>query len=412
MQYNKKIDLLQDIELVVGVDIAKTTHYISLKGRDGRELNKPHKIANTNEGFEELLKILADWNKEKVLIGMEPTGHYWKALAFWMKQRGYKVVLVNPYHLCRTKEVLFNTKNKTDSKDCKLVAQMVVEGKFLEALLHAGIYADLRELCKARAVQTQEIVRTKIRIIALFDEFLPEYNHCFFNITCRTSIALLKKFDLSTLKSCELITEKIVTLYNASHGQINHEKATNIVDTLAKSIGVSEGLVGAQLMVANLIEQFELNQKMRNRIEHAIKEKLDQTEEASILLSMHGMGVITAAEFLGQTGPLARFSNAKKIEKLAGLELTENSSGKHVGKKSFSKRGRDPLRNVLYKIVLAAIPHDNRLRDLYLYKVNVLKKPKMVAIGSIMAKIIRIIFGMVKNKRYYREEYINVPVNN
>jgi len=328
-------------------------------------LINPKKIANTNDGFEELLRIMQPWDKKNIFIGMEPTGHYWKALASWLKQRGYKVVLVNPYHLSRTKEVLYNTKNKTDTKDCKLVAQMVLEGKFLETLLHTGVYADLRELCKARHMQAQELVRSKIRIRAVFDEFLPEYNDCFSDVVCKASLIFLKRFDLSMLKSKELISEKIATLSRVGRGQISIARATNIVNALVGSIGVHEGLAGAQLRLASLIEQLELNQKLRDCIEHEILEKLNQTEEAPILLTMHGMGIITAAEFLGQTGPLNQFSNAKKIEKLAGLELSENSSGRHIGKKSFSKRGRDPLRHVLYKIVVTTnLPLANWVQEI------------------------------------------------
>lgn len=64
-----------------------------------------------------------------------------------------------------------------------------------------------------------------------------------------------------------------------------------------------------------------------------------KTEEAKYLMSIKGVGVISAAIVLGQTGSFGNYSNAKKLEKLAGLDLIENSSGKRIGQKGISKRG-------------------------------------------------------------------------
>jgi transposase len=401
MNYNQKIDLAQKANLFVGVDIAKMNHGVSLKDRTGKEICKPYMIANTRSGFESLLPILQPYNKNEVLIGMEPTGHYWKCMAYFLQDQGYKPVLVNPFHVSRTKEVMENTKSKTDLKDSKLIGLMVKEGKFLEPLLLTGAYADLRELTKTRHIIIKETTSAKIRLIALIDEFIPEYNTCIKTIACKTSLLLLKTFSLLTLKSNFLEQEKINLIVKTSRGQINIKKAKEIVDRLSDSIGVNEGSNGVQLRVKILLEQLEIYQKQRDEIDACIKVKLSETDEHLILLTMRGVGIITAAEFLGQTGPLKNFSNAKKLEKLAGLDLSEKSSGKIFGRKSFSKRGRDLLRHALYKITIAAIAHDNELKQLYQYKINVLKKTKMVAIGSTMVKVLRTIFGIIKSKSQY-----------
>ena len=59
-----------------------------------------------NEGF------------NNVIVGMEPTGHYWKAFAnFLLKQAKITVVLVNPYHTKKSKELDDNSQTKSDRKD-------------------------------------------------------------------------------------------------------------------------------------------------------------------------------------------------------------------------------------------------------------------------------------------------------
>lgn len=66
---------------------------------------------------------------------MEPTGHYWKALAnFLLKQAKITVVLVNPFHTKTAKELDDNSQTKSDKKDALTIARLVKEGQF-KALL-------------------------------------------------------------------------------------------------------------------------------------------------------------------------------------------------------------------------------------------------------------------------------------
>ena len=62
------------------------------------------------------------------------------------------------------------------------------------------------------------------------------------------------------------------------------------------------------------------------------------------MLTIKGVGIITAAGFIAEVGDIKRFTHPSQIQKLAGLNLIENSSGKHKGKTSISKRGRARLR--------------------------------------------------------------------
>lgn len=83
------------------------------------------------------------------------------------------------------------------------------------------------------------------------------------------------------------------------------------------------------------------------------------------------------------------------------MDLIESSSGKRVGQKSISKRGRDLLRHGLYRVAIVAIARCEEFKALYEYKINILKKNKMVAVTDITVKILRIMFAVVKNKTMY-----------
>ena len=51
--------------------------------------------------------------------------------------------------------------------------------------------------------------------------------------------------------------------------------------------------------------------------------------ESRQMLAIKGIGLITVGGFLAETGDLRRFESPRQIQKLAGLSLKEDSSGKH-----------------------------------------------------------------------------------
>ncbi len=86
---NDKISFITDDMLIVGCDVGSDTHYARAIDTRGRELSKrPFEFSNTEEGFksvkEWLGKLSARNGKTQVVLGLEPTGHYWFDLAFIM----------------------------------------------------------------------------------------------------------------------------------------------------------------------------------------------------------------------------------------------------------------------------------------------------------------------------------------
>ena len=61
---------------------------------------------------------------EKVIPGMEPTGHYWLNLGAYLQGQGIHVH-INPHHVKKSKELDDNNPNKNDRKDPKTIAGLV-----------------------------------------------------------------------------------------------------------------------------------------------------------------------------------------------------------------------------------------------------------------------------------------------
>jgi len=134
--------------LVIGIDIAKRFQYARAFDYRGIELSKVKSFENTAEGFKtfhEWLKLVAIENKkDTMIIGLEPTGHYWFTLGNFLKELGIKLVLVNPFHVKRSKELDDNSQTKNDLKDPKTIAKLVIEGRYSQPYIPEGIYSELR----------------------------------------------------------------------------------------------------------------------------------------------------------------------------------------------------------------------------------------------------------------------------
>ena len=135
--------------LIVGCDIGSEIHYIRAIDTRGRELSKgAFEFSNSSESFASakawVLKLVAKNDKKQIVLGLEPTGHYWFAIAAWMVSNGISVVQVNLYAVKQSKEIEDNSRLKDDRKDTKIIANLVKDGNYRMPYLPEDIYADMR----------------------------------------------------------------------------------------------------------------------------------------------------------------------------------------------------------------------------------------------------------------------------
>ncbi|MBC7077841.1 MAG: transposase, partial [Synergistales bacterium] len=80
-----KLAEVSEAAVIVGVDVAKDSHWARVIDPRGRELVKPVRFENSREGFSRLDQVVAEalqgLGLDKVIVGVEPSGHYWKPLA-------------------------------------------------------------------------------------------------------------------------------------------------------------------------------------------------------------------------------------------------------------------------------------------------------------------------------------------
>ncbi len=405
----QKVIAITTDTLVVGVDIAKNYQWVRFVDFRGIEHNRALKFKNSRGGFETILARIREICKEedfaKVVVGMEPTGHYWKAFAnFLGKQDGIRVVLVNPYATKQAKELDDNSQTKSDKKDALTIAKLVKDGRYFELYMPHDVYAELRGLSTIRSGLNKRKSALKNTITAVMDEYFPEYTRVF-------KLPLCGKASRHILKTCpfpkfirelgeEGVTEEIKKAVKKTVGR---KKAGQLVKTAEDSIGVDYGEEAARLKLRLMLEELELLEKQAEELEGKMASVLKKTDYAEFLLSIKGIGIVTLAVCLGELGDPTRFDSPRQMSRMAGYNLVEDSSGKNKSGTKISKRGRKNLRSVLYQMALTMVATNDEMKQLYHYLKTREKSPlrKMQALIVVSKKILVIIHTLAKKKESY-----------
>jgi len=398
---NQRINQVEETSLVVGIDIGSTNHYARAFDWRGIELARIFKFSNSGEGFEKLshwMQGICEMNgKNKIIVGIEPTGHYWFTLGRYLREQGIKLVMVNPYAVKQTKELDDNDPSKNDGKDPKVIAKLVLDGRYSIPYVPTGAYADLRILSADRQRIVKEIGQIKNRFARWFAIYFPEYCEVFGSYESKSSMLLLRV--ASTPESIVALgVEGICRIWReAKIRAVGTKRAMTLYETAQRSIGHDQGTSAAKLEMALLLEDYEAKAKQLAFVMAALESTLREIPEAEKLLAIKGIGIISVAGFLAEVGDLRRFESPKQIQKLAGLSLRENSSGKHKGQTTISRRGRDKLRQVLFNAVIPLLATNEEFRSLHQYfttrTVNPLKK-KQSAI-ALCGKLIRVFYAIM-----------------
>ena len=400
---NAKIEQVTDATMVVGVDIGSQLHYARAFDNRGRELTKKvFSFQNDIEGFNSfnawMEKLMSGNGKTDVLIGCEPTGHYWFALARYVEDHQKKLVMVNPFSVKKIKELDDNSPKKTDAKDPKTIAKLVVDGRYSIPYMPEGIYAEIRDLVysRDRIMKQHNIAANRIqRWLAIhFPEYLGIYNK--FDAT--SGLAVLEKAPMP---------KDVIALGVDGIRKIWHEKklrgrgvtegrAKTLVEAAHNSVGIDGGY-GTKSELFMLLEEHRLWTSQLIAVNKVLDEMIRKVQHVEKLLAIKGVGCVTIAGFIAEVGDIRRFKSPKQIQKYAGLELVENSSGKHKGRSRISKRGRRKLRRVLYQVMIPLLARNQEFRQIYDYYVTRVKNPlrRRQAMVAVSCKLIRVFYAVL-----------------
>lgn len=404
---NHKINQVTENTLVVGIDIAKRKHFACFVDDRGRVLRKSFSVLQSSQGFESfyqhILTAMKEHEKTEVIVGIEPTGHYWLNLAYFLEERGIPLVMTNPMHVKRSKELDDNLPTKHDRKDALVIARLIKDGRFSYPRILKDIEAELRVGSTFRSKLTEELGAVKNMIIRWIDRYFPEFIQVFPSFG-KMALAVLEctpfPADLQQKQP-----DEVLALYRKVEGLKSPQrpKAVRLIEVASDSIGVTEGREMARIEIATLVRRYhQLDQEIESITQHLVI-LIKTSVEYEWLSTVPGLGDTTIVDLLAEIGSFSHYEDPRQLIKLAGLTLRENSSGQHKGQKRISKRGRRKLRALLFRVMMPMVRHNDAFRRLHEYYTNRKDNPlrKKQSIVVLCGKLLKVLHGIsTKHKAF------------
>jgi transposase len=172
--------------------------------------------------------------------------------------------------------------------------------------------------------------------------------------------------------------------------------------------------------------RIKLLDKQIDQIEVEIKDLLNKNpdvhQKVKSMVSITGIGVITAVTTLAETNGFELIRNIRQLTNYAGFDVVEKQSGTSVkAKPKISKKGNRYLRKAMYMPSLAAIRYAGKYKDLYnrLLDRHGIKMKAVVAVQRKLLEMMYIVYktGKSFDKNYHlaastpREQLIETSIN-
>lgn len=395
--------------MIVSLDIGKKSHYGYFRAFDGQE-QRPFEITNSRDGFSQFWKKLRRFKKVHrlgpVMVGFESTGPYAEPLVNFLRQKPVQLVQVNPMHSKRVKELTGNSPNKTDRKDPRVIADIMMLGHFLTVVVPEGAAAELRRLTQARERAVKDRTAMLNQLQHLMFIIFPEFLESIKTISCKTGLYLTRHCptpDAVRTLGLEPLSE---AMRRVSRGKMDHQRATQLFQAAKCSVGITQGRQSIVEEIGYLVDQIERINQFVDRIEGRMQHYLKQVPYSFYLLSMRGIGLITVAGLIGEVGDFRQFGTLSEITKLAGLDLFEISSGKHQGRRRISKRGRPLMRKLLYFGAINTVKSNGIMHVPY-SRMLARGMPKIKALVAISRKLLAVMYALARDGSMYIEGYRN-----
>ncbi|MBU1626993.1 transposase [bacterium] len=197
-------------------------------------------------------------------------------------------------------------------------------------------------------------------------------------------------------------------IYNSRQG---FDFFKRVVDETVKRERLWDVLVGFEPTVVywRKIAYFakDLGYEVRFVRTTALKHQRELDESAPYTEPIHsipGAGMTSTGIILGEFGYLDNFCSAKQGIKYAGYDPTGKESGKHVGKRRISKKGRLRLRKTLYLMGMRVVRFISEFKEYYERKLEGTGGRKLArkeALCAVIKKLIKLIFALCRDRRKF-----------
>jgi len=398
----------------LGIDVSQKTSSCLILNAEGRK-GKAFTFENCPEAFQSLVQRLEEQSipPQDLLIGFEATGNFWENLYAYLKEKGFAVVLLNPFHVKRYREALAK-KAKTDNIDALVIAQFLRTGEYVQSQVAEEAIQSLREVTRLRYELLKEKKNYQRQVCSMLAVVFPEYDQTILkNPFTVSALAVFQKFptakDLAQAKPRQI--EKIIRSIPGNN--FGPQEIDTLISTAQQSIYSGRAQEARAVSLRILLTHIAHLVRSLEQLEEEIEKMLSPQEPhdsfpGENLLGIPGIGPNTVAavlSYLGADG--ANFPSSARAVGYVGYYPKIYQSGESKRDNTISKRGPKMLRWALYMAAVASIRHNPQMKTLY-HRKRSQGKTKKQALICVAKKLLHIMLAMLKSGEPYKPEMVFV----
>lgn len=404
--------------LVAGIDVGKRFSEMAVLSPDNTVVARTKIFHDASLNIDNAISLLKKVEKDfaaRPVVVMESTGHYHKILFHSLSQAGYDVAVINPLQSNSIKNIGIR-KVKNDKVDAKKIALLYRFQELKVTNIPDEDLECLRSLCRQYFNLCDELTAYKNRLIGIVDQLMLNFTDVFDDICSLTALAILEKYPSPTHILKAERTDLIELIRQTARKNVKW--ATQKYELLILKAKDFEPLSlcnhGNLAMLEVHISMVRSINKSLDKVFTAILELLAADAEKNLptlsmtidlLCSIPGIGLITAATILAEIGNFSAFSKPDKLVAFFGIDPSVKQSGQFEGTQNkMSKRGSRLLRRVLFTTALANVRKKSNGKEINpvmyeFYRKKCISKPKKVALGAVMHKLVYNIFAVLRDKK-------------
>lgn len=163
---------------------------------------------------------------------------------------------------------------------------------------------------------------------------------------------------------------------------------------------------GLEEHIAFLTAQLEA---VKQELARLLDEDPELKRQKQLLVSIKGIGKLTAVRFLAELGDLREFANARQLAAFLGLTPEFKTSGKSVhSKPRMSKRGNAAVRKMLFMPAVSA-KNTNPIVKAFCERLALSRKCDMSLVGAAMHKLAHLMFGVIHSGKPFDPKFLDIP---
>lgn len=402
--------------VIVGIDVSKLFHVLTIYDGYGTLLVESTEINVFTSGFD-MLKSLIQSVKlgrefKHLIIGCEPSGHYYLNLMRCLKQEfpDANLRLVNTSAVKSNREQQ-NEYSKTDSIDAHAIADLLIRGESYQYTQEEPVYQSIKEYVKTMDQLTKDITRLKNRIHAYLDDIYPGLESHFTSFTSTQLGHTFIQWAPDPLQLKMINATMVEKAYKSLGGRIYKKHAEKIAVASKSMLIVDNPMTNTKrALLKELSANFIRLENARKNIESLLYEQLETLEYTKNLESIKGLGLLTIGRIIAYLGNPLRFKNGSQAASFAGLIPSREQSGSSLNReKGISKRGHRKLRSAIIQSAQIAISNSAYFTAYYNRLVLENHKDPNVAIVATAHKLLRCIIKIIHSGEAFAPPTIFEP---